>query len=75
MSFFNNNKTEQKENNSNRKTNTRRTKKKEEEQQPISSTDNHLVSSVQVEKTSLILFDEVCSSQKIRSIDLFIFVD
>jgi hypothetical protein len=58
MSFFNNKKTdEHKENNSRHRSKSAKktqTKTKEPEQQPIT-----IVSSVHVEKTSLILFDEV----------------
>ena len=76
MSFFNSKKMDQtdehKENNTRRRSDstnkvntmtTRRSKKQEEEkqQQPV-PTDPSLLSSVHVEKSSLILFDEVCQS-------------
>jgi hypothetical protein len=81
MSFFNNKKTEHKENNSRHRSNsskqstkiiTRQNKKKEQEQQSI-PTNHHLISSVHVEKTSLILFDEVLYSEKIQLLDNFSF--
>jgi hypothetical protein len=53
MSFFKNKKNDSNNCRSRSKSITKRNKKKEQEQQPIS------ISSVHVEKTSLILFDEV----------------
>ena len=74
MSYFNPNDDEQKENHprrrskptiSNKLTNktnvTKKRSKTKQEESPPSTPENHFLSSVQVEKTSLILFDEVCS--------------
>ena len=69
MSFFNNNKSD--ENKTRRRSNsikngTRKNKKKV-------PTENLLGSSVQVEKTSLILFDEVCFTKINFLDDIFVF--
>jgi hypothetical protein len=65
MSFFNNKKpdpsAETNSRHQSKSTNitTRRRKKEQEQQQQSIPPDNHFLSSVHVEKTSLILFDEV----------------
>ncbi len=58
MSFFNNKKSEEIR---------RPSRRNKKESQPISS-DIHFGSSVQVEKTSLILFDEVRHRNKLKSL-------
>jgi hypothetical protein len=40
---------------------TKRRSKTKQEESPLITPETHLLSSVQIEKTSLILFDEVCS--------------
>lgn len=64
MSFFNNKKNEKKENKSRSRSKSNKKLKsqrvKENEQKSYNPTDNGFLSNVHVEKTSLILFDEVC---------------
>jgi hypothetical protein len=49
----------------------RRSKTKQEHSPMI--TDNNFLSSIQVEKTSFILFDEVCFCKEIQFLEIFVF--